>query len=99
MKMLLAVLSLLAAVAITSPFDPAHAKIQIDISVGATLWGKGKITCNQGARLLRERAYTGVTMRDCWGRCYIYRAWRNFRHYEIAVDSRNARVVDRHRLR
>lgn len=96
MKVLLAVLSLLVAVAITSP---AHAKVQIDISVGGTLWGKGKITCSQGARLLRERAYTGVTMRDCWGRYYIYRAWRNFRYYEIAVDSRNARVVDRLRLR
>lgn len=99
MKMLLAVLSFLLAIVIFSPFAPAQAKVQIDISVGGTLWGKGKITCSQGARLLRDRAYTAVSMRDCWGRYYIYRAWRSFRYYEIAVDSRNARVVDRHRLR
>lgn len=99
MKMLLAALSLLAAVFITSPVTPAQAKVTVDITVGGALWGKGRISCSQGARLLRDRAYSGVTMRDCWGRYYIYRAWRNFRHYEIAVDSRNARVVDRHRLR
>jgi hypothetical protein len=95
----LLVLSLLASVVISQPVEPAQAKVQIDITVGGTLWGKGKITCSQGARLLRDRAYHSVTMKDCWGRYYIYRAWRNFRHYEIAVDSRNARVVDRHRLR
>ena len=97
MKRLLAVLSLLAAVVITSP--SAQAQVEVDISVGGALWGKGKITCSQGARLLRQRAYHSVTMRDCWGRYYIYRAWRSLRYYEIAVDSRNSRVVDRHRLR
>ena len=77
MKRLLAVISILAAVVITSPFEPAQAGVEVDISVGGALWGKGKITCNQGARLLRDRAYRGVTMRDCWGRYYIYRAWRS----------------------
>jgi hypothetical protein len=98
MKRLLAMLSLLVAVGIAQPLKPAQAA-EVDIMVGSTLWNGGKISCSKGARLLRQRAYTGVVMRDCWGRYYIYRAWRSYRYYEIALDSRTSRVVDRMRLR
>ena len=98
MKRLLSVLSVLAALAIAQPIAPAQAKVQIDITIGGMLWGKGKITCNQGSRLLRDRGYYNVSPRDCWGRHYVYRAWRNNKFFQITVDARNSRVVDRRRL-
>jgi hypothetical protein len=99
MKRLLGILSVLAAVTIAQPAVPAQAKVQIDITIGGTLWGKGKISCNQGARLLRDRGYYNISIRDCRGRHYNYRAWRNNRYFQITVDARNSRVVDRRRLR
>ena len=98
MKRLLSVLSVLAALAIAQPIEPAQAKVVIDITIGGALWGNGKITCNQGSRLLRDRGYYNISRRDCWGRQYVYRAWRNNKYFQIIVDSRNARVVDRRRL-
>ena len=98
MKRLLAVLSVLAALFIAQPIESALAKVKIDITIGGTLWGKGKISCNQGARLLRDRDYYNISPRDCQGRHYVYRAWRNNKYFQITVDARNSRVVDRRRL-
>ncbi|MGE0006752.1 MAG: hypothetical protein AB7S92_14300 [Parvibaculaceae bacterium] len=98
MKRLSGILALFAALLIAQPAAPAQAKVQIDITIGGTLWGKGKISCRQGARLLRDRGYYNVSMRDCRGRYYTYRAWRKNRYFQIAVDARNSRVVNRLRL-
>lgn len=73
---------------------PAQAQsVTIDINSG-----RG-ISCRQGADRLRSWGYRDVTVRDCRGRFFVYRASRDRSRWEVALDSRNGRPVDKRWLR
>lgn len=70
------------------------AQAQVNIYVGS-----GRMSCYDGVRYLRSRGYWDVVRRDCGGRYYVYRAWRDGRRYEIAMRASDGRIVDRRRIR
>ncbi len=77
---------------------PAHA-VSVNITVGSNVNRGRAITCSQGQRLLRNRGFRDVRRVDCRGRFFGYRARRGNHRVEVAIDSRNGRVVDVRRLR
>ncbi len=77
---------------------PAHA-VSVNITVGSNLNRGRAISCSQGQRLLRNRGFRDVRRVDCRGRFFIYHARRGNNRYEVAVNSRTARVVDVRRIR
>jgi hypothetical protein len=82
------------------PATPAHAvTVDINISIGTNLSSGRPITCRAGERLLRERGFREIRRTDCRGRYFVYRAWRRNTRFEIALRSRDGRVVDMRRLR
>jgi hypothetical protein len=77
---------------------PAQA-VTVNINIGTSLNNGRGISCAQGERLLRNRGFRDVRRINCRGRYFIYRAWRGGSRFEIAVRSRDGRVVDVRRLR
>ena len=79
--------------------SPANAvTVNINIGNGTSLNFGRRISCADGARLIRNRGFRDVVPRDCRGRFFVYRAWRARHRYEISIDSRNGRVVDFRRI-
>jgi hypothetical protein len=70
----------------------------IDIQIGTNLNNGRGISCSQGERLLRFRGFRDIRRVDCTGRFFVYRAWRGGSRFEIAIRSRDGRVVDKRRL-
>src|SRR5215475_6718207 len=96
-----ALLSLAAVLLLTpaGPVAPVHAvTVDINISTGTNLSSGRRITCREGERLLRDRGFRDVRRIDCRGRYCVYRAWRLNNRFEIALLSRDVRVVDMRRL-
>ena len=80
--------------------NPAHAvTVDINIGIGTNLSSGRRISCSRGEQLLRNRGFRDVRRIDCRGRHYVYRAWRRGNRYEIALRSRDGRVVDYRRIR
>ena len=77
---------------------PAAHGVTIDIQIGTNVNSGRGITCRQGERFLRLRGYRDIRRVDCTGRGFVYRAWRGGSRFEIAIRSRDGRVVDKRRL-
>jgi hypothetical protein len=77
---------------------PAEA-VTINVNIGTNINSGRGISCSQGERLLRNRGFRDVRRVDCFGRHFVYRAWRGRSRFEISVRSRDARVVDLRRIR
>ena len=76
----------------------AKAQVNIDINIGTDLSLGRRISCAEGARLLRDRGFRNIRRRDCRGRHFVYRATRRGSRWEVALQSRNGRIVDVRRL-
>lgn len=78
---------------------PAEASsVTININVGSSISSGRGITCREGERLLRNRGFRDVRRIDCRGRYFVYRGWRSGNRYEVALRSRDGRVVSRRRI-
>jgi hypothetical protein len=77
---------------------PAAHAVTIDIRIGTNISNGRGISCGQGERFLRLRGYRDIRRVDCTGRFFVYRAWRGGSRFEIAIRSRDGRVVDKRRL-
>jgi len=89
---------MLALAVVASPAAvPREASAQIIIGGGSSLNHGRPVTCNQGARLLRTRGFRDVTMINCRGRYYTYRATRSGARYEVSIRQRDGRIVDTRR--
>jgi hypothetical protein len=99
----LAVFALVTATMLGSVGVPSSASAQvsvdINIGLGSFLGGGRSITCFEGERLIRARGFHNIRRVDCRGRHFIYRATRRGTRFEIALHSRDGRVVDFRRLR
>lgn len=83
---------ILAPVAVPVPADAIS--VNINIGNGTSLDFGRRISCAEGARLIMNRGFFGVTQRNCRGHYFTYRAARRGRRYEISVRARDGRVVD-----
>ncbi len=90
----------LALMLMTFASQPSFAQsVNVDIRIGTSLNNGRSITCSQGERLLRLRGFRDIRRVDCRGRFYIYRANLGIRRFEVALNSRDGRVVDMRRIR
>ncbi len=92
---------MLALAVVASPVAvPREASAQVGIQFGGgnSLNHGRPVTCNQGARLLRTRGFRDISMVNCRGRYYTYRATRNGTRFEVSVRQRDGRIVDMRRL-
>jgi hypothetical protein len=79
---------------------PASAQpVDVTVTIGTSLNNGRSISCSQGERLLRLRGFRNIRRVDCRGRFYIYRASLGVRRFEVALNSRDGRVVDVRRIR
>lgn len=46
------------------------------------------VSCRDGRRILWRAGYSGIEVQSCNRGFYRYTAWRNGRHYLVAVDAR-----------
>jgi len=79
----------------TGAIGPAQAGINIDIVGG----GGGRISCREGARVVRYAGFRDVRPIDCSGSSYSYRGVRRHSLFEIRVRSKSGRISDVIRLR
>ncbi|TCU20418.1 hypothetical protein [Rhizobium sullae] len=90
----------LALILMTFVTQPAFAQsVDVNIRIGTSLNNGRSITCSQGERLLRLRGFRDIRRIDCRGRFFIYRAWLGIRRFEVALNSRDGRVVDMRPIR
>lgn len=85
-------LGLLATGAI-GPAQAGSSGITIDIG------GGGRISCREGARIVRYNGFRDVRPIDCSGSSYSYRGFRRHGLFEIRLRSKNGRITDVIRLR
>lgn len=101
-RLLVATIGLAFAFLLTPVVAPVSAQpvsVDININVGSSLnFGRG-ITCNEGAWILRNRGFRDVRAVDCRGRHFVYRGSRSGWRFEVAIRSRDGRVVDFRRIR
>jgi hypothetical protein len=90
----------LAVILTTFASQPAFAQsVNIDIHIGTSLNHGRSISCSQGERLLRLRGFRDIRRIDCRGRFYVYRGSLGIRRFEVALNARDGRVVDKRRIR
>jgi hypothetical protein len=101
-RMLARLLGIAAVLIILAPAVapvPAHAiRVNVNIGIGTSLDSGRRISCAEGARLIRNRGFFNVTQRNCRGRNFTYRAARRGRRYEISIRASDGRVVHYRRL-
>jgi hypothetical protein len=56
-------------------------------------WGKRKISCRKGMRIVRRSGFRGVRPMKCFGKRYVYRAFKWGVPYKVRVHSRRGHVV------
>jgi hypothetical protein len=78
---------------------PATAQVNININIGSSLNFGRRISCADGARIIRNRGFRDVRTVDCRGRYFVYRASRGGSRFEIALSARDGRVADFRRIR
>lgn len=71
----------------------------VDLKVGTSLNNGRAITCRDGKRALRSRGFRHIWCVDCRARSFVCSARYGDHRFEIAVNARNGRVVDLHRVR
>lgn len=86
----------------------AVAGTDIDIGVGiggggyyqpGPSYGRGRISCRQGARIVRSAGFQRVRADDCRGTEYKYFGRQDRGLYRIVVNSRSGRIKDVDRVR
>jgi len=103
-RMTAALLGIGALLFITPLGAPAPANaVTIDVNlgfgVGSNLDRGRRMSCIEGERILRNRGFRDVRRIDCRGRTFVYHGSRRGNRYEIALRSRDGRVMDARRLR
>jgi hypothetical protein len=99
-RRIVAVLAVILGLFLVPAIMPAPVEaVTVNINIGTNLSNGRGITCAQGERHLRNRGFRDVRRINCRGRYFVYRAWRGGNRFEIAVRSRDGRVVDVRRLR
>lgn len=88
----------LLVLAMPGALPVSASSVTININVGSSISSGRGITCREGERLLRNRGFRDVRRIDCRGRYFVYRGWRGGSRYEIALRSRDGRVVSRRRI-
>ncbi|UJW75070.1 hypothetical protein [Rhizobium sp. SL42] len=76
---------------------PVDARVNINISIGSNVSNGRSITCQEGRNRLRHHGFRDIRTVDCRGRFFVYRATRDGRRFEIALNRHNGRVVDMRR--
>ncbi|WP_162914361.1 hypothetical protein [Taklimakanibacter lacteus] len=90
---------------VTGAIGPAQADTDIDVGVGIgggysspdlhyAYHGGGRISCRQGAHIVRSAGFRRVRPIECNGSEYSYRGFRRNSIFEIRVRSRNGRITD-----
>jgi hypothetical protein len=100
-RLVLASVGLAMALMLTPLGSPSPANavtVNINIGNGTSLNFGRRISCADGARLIRNRGFREVVPRDCRGRYFVYRASRGRDRFEISINSRNGRVADFRRM-
>ena len=92
-------LLLITPVGLPAPANAVTIDINLGFGVGSDLDRGRRMSCRDGERILRNRGFRDVRRIDCRGRTFVYRGWRRGNRYEIALRSRDGRVVDVRRLR
>ena len=98
---LLGIATLLVFTPVGAP-TPAQAvviDVNIGFGIGSNLNRGRRMSCREGERILRDRGWRNVRRIDCSGRNFVYRGSRRGNRYEVALRSRDGRVVDVRRLR
>ena len=95
----LSVLLLFTNVDLPTPANAVTINVNVGFGVGSNLNHGRRISCRDGERILRNRGFRDVRRIDCRGRNFVYRGWRHSSRWEVALDSRNGRVMDIRRLR
>jgi hypothetical protein len=55
-------------------------------------YGRGRISCGEARRIVRNSGFRNVDTIECRGRTYTFEATRRGRDVTVFVDSRNGRV-------
>lgn len=77
----------------------ARAPLPASVSVGTNLSAGRRISCSEGARMLRARGFSNIRMIDCRGTRFVYHADRRGHRLRIEVNARNGRVTHVDRVR
>jgi hypothetical protein len=86
----------------------AVAGTDIDIGIGVggggyyqpgPSYGRGRISCRQGARIVAREGFRRVRADDCQGSEYRYFGRQRGDLFKIVVNSRNGRIKDVDRIR
>jgi hypothetical protein len=85
--------TVLSTLGVASVTFPAHSQSP-SVHVGTRINNGHRVSCRQGARLLRMRGFNNIRMLDCRGTHFLYRATRLGRSYDITVRSRDGRIVN-----
>ena len=95
----LSIAAVLIFAAVAAPM-PAQSRVSVNVNIGngTSLDSGRRISCAEGARLIRNRGFRDVTRTDCRGRNFTYEASRRGRRYQVVVRARDGRVVDYRRL-
>ena len=92
-------LLLVTPVAHAPPASAVTINVNVGFGIGSNLNRGRRLSCSEGERILRNRGFRDVRRIDCRGRYFVYRGWRRGNRYEVALNSRDGRVVDLRRLR
>jgi hypothetical protein len=94
---------------LATPIAPARADTNVDIGIGLGgryhdpgpyHWpARTRISCREGARIVRSIGFRRVRPTDCSGSGYAYRGFRRGGLYEIEIRSSSGRVRNVVRLR
>jgi hypothetical protein len=55
--------------------------------------GYGQISCGEGAQIVAEQGFRGVSARECGGRVFRYTAYRRGAAFEVRVASRTGQIT------
>lgn len=88
----------LPATEIVMPTVANAISIHIDFGSGGGISSGHPVSCREGERLLRREGFRDIRRIDCRGQNFIYHGSRRNGRYEIAVRSRNGRIVDYRRI-
>lgn len=61
-------------------------------------WGKRRISCYRGKRIVRNHGYRFIVPIDCSGSVYKFKARRGGARYLIKMKSRNGRIFARYHI-
>jgi len=84
--------SIMSLALVTTQAAPSMAGVSIDIG------GRHRISCREGANIVRDAGFWRVRPIDCGGRVNRYRGLRHHRMFAITVSSRSGRIIDVQRI-